>query len=173
MRAAHRGVVTRLLNRVNGNSEELLREHNVNGLSTIRDLILNKEKTILELDAKIQKEVLEDEHKEEISEADRYAFDIQMTISKLPTIIDNVNNASPPLIHPTDYSAPLQTIPLTSELNPHAEEYVYQHNSTATSDTQARPAQSTTYPQATMSTSGPVSTNASIYHRKIRSCHQL
>ena len=42
----------RLLNRVNGNPEELLREHNVNGLFTIRDLIRNKEKTIVELDAK-------------------------------------------------------------------------------------------------------------------------
>ena len=50
--AAHRGVMTRLLNRVNGNPEELLREHNVNGLFTIRDLIRNKEKTIVELDAK-------------------------------------------------------------------------------------------------------------------------
>ena len=46
MRAAHRGVVTRLLNRVKGNPEELLREHNVTGLFTIRDLIRNKEKTI-------------------------------------------------------------------------------------------------------------------------------
>ena len=64
VRAAHRGVVTRLLNRVNGNSEELLREHNVNGLFTIRDLIRNKEKTILELDAKILEEISEDDHEE-------------------------------------------------------------------------------------------------------------
>ena len=165
VRAAHRGVVTRLLNRASGNSEELLREHNVNGLSTIRDLILNKEKTILELDAKILEERSEDDHEEEISEADRYTFDIQMTISKLSTIIDNVNNTSLPLIRPTDHSVPSQTIPLTSELNPHATEYVFQRSSTAVSDAEARPAHCSTYPHATMSTSGSVSTNASIYHK--------
>ena len=161
VRAAHRGVVTRLLNRVNGNSEELLQEHNVNGLSTIRELIRNKEKTILELDAKILEEISEDEHGEEISEADRYTFDIQMTISKLSTIIDKANT----VISPTNHSAPSQTIPLTSELNPHATEYVYQHSSTAISETQTRSAHCSTYPQATMSTSGSVCTNASIYHK--------
>ena len=74
VRAAHRGVVTRLLNRVNGNPEELLREHNVTGLFTIRNLIRYEEKTIVELDAKILEEISEDEHGEEISEADRYTI---------------------------------------------------------------------------------------------------
>ena len=81
VRAAHR-VITRLLNHVNGNPEELLREHKVNGLFTIKDLIRKKEKTILKFDAKILEEISEDEHGEEITEADSYTFDIQMTISK-------------------------------------------------------------------------------------------
>ena len=67
-------------------------------------------------------------------------FDIQMTISKLSTIIDNANTVITPFIRPTDHSVPSQTIPLTSELNTHATEDVYQHSSTAVSDTQTRSA---------------------------------
>ena len=88
-----------------------------------------------------------------------------LTISKLSTIIDNANTVISPLIRPIDHNAPSKTIPLASELNPHATEYVYQHSSTAVSDTQTSSAHCSTYPQATMSTSGSVCTNASIYHK--------
>ena len=86
-RAGHRGVLTKLLKKVEPSSEELLQEYDVSELSTIRGLIVKKQETIDQLNEKIVEELSEEEVSEEIEEADRYTYDIEMSVTKLSKII--------------------------------------------------------------------------------------
>ncbi|VDI36136.1 Hypothetical predicted protein [Mytilus galloprovincialis] len=86
-RAGHRGVLTKLLKKVEPSSEELLQEYDVSELSTIRGLIAKKQETIDQLNEKIVEELSEEEVSEEIEEADRYTYDIEMAVTKLSKII--------------------------------------------------------------------------------------
>ncbi|VDI18657.1 Hypothetical predicted protein [Mytilus galloprovincialis] len=86
-RAGHRGVLTKLLKKVEPSSEELLQEFDVSELSTIRGLIVKKQETIDQLNEKIVEELSEEEVSEEIEEADRYTYDIEMSVTKLSKII--------------------------------------------------------------------------------------
>ncbi|CAC5401927.1 unnamed protein product [Mytilus coruscus] len=86
-RAGHRGVLTKLLKKVEPSSEELLQEYDVSELSTIRGLIVKKQETIDQLNEKIVEELSEDEVSEEIEEADRYTYDIEMAVTKISKII--------------------------------------------------------------------------------------
>ncbi|VDI42760.1 Hypothetical predicted protein [Mytilus galloprovincialis] len=69
-RAGHRGVLTKLLKKVEPSSEELLQEYDVSELSTIRGLIVKKQETIDQLNEKIVEELSEEEVSEEIEEAE-------------------------------------------------------------------------------------------------------
>ncbi|XP_063442540.1 uncharacterized protein LOC134722839 [Mytilus trossulus] len=86
-RAGHRGVLTKLLKKVEPSSEELLQEYDVSELSTIRGLIVKKQEMIDQLNEKIVEELSEEEVSEEIEEADRYTYDIEMSVTKLSKII--------------------------------------------------------------------------------------
>ncbi|VDI58369.1 Hypothetical predicted protein [Mytilus galloprovincialis] len=86
-RAEHRGVLTKLLKKVEPSSEELLQEYDVSELSTIRGLIVKKQETIDQLNEKIVKELSEEEVSEEIEEANRYTYDTEMAVTKLSKII--------------------------------------------------------------------------------------
>ena len=137
IRAGHRGAVTKLLKRVDGTSQELLQEHDVSELLSIREIIRNKEKIISELNDKIVEQISEEEIQEEIEEADRYAFDIEMALTKLAKIVrDNENSAF--MSH--------------TQLNPHAAEFMSQGNQNQPSVTQPF-------------TSASAFSNTSMYHK--------
>ena len=137
IRAGHRGAVTKLLKRVDGTSQELLQEHDVRELLSIREIIRNKEKIISELNDKIVEQISEEEIQEEIEEADRYAFDIEMALTKLAKIVrDNENSAF--MSH--------------TQLNPHAAEFMSQGNQNQPSVTQPF-------------TSASAFSNTSMYHK--------
>ncbi|XP_063416451.1 uncharacterized protein LOC134698089 [Mytilus trossulus] len=94
IRAGHRGAVTKLLKRVSGNVEELLKEYDVNEIISIREMIRKKETVISELNDKIVEEISEEDIQEEIEEADRYEFDIQITLTKLSKVIREADNTT-------------------------------------------------------------------------------
>ncbi|VDI22617.1 Hypothetical predicted protein [Mytilus galloprovincialis] len=87
-RAGHRGVLTKLLlKKVEPSSEELLQEYDVSELS-------NHSRTYCEEagnDRSTEREdcggTTEEEVSEEIEEADRYKYDIEMSVTKLSKII--------------------------------------------------------------------------------------
>ncbi|VDI53139.1 Hypothetical predicted protein, partial [Mytilus galloprovincialis] len=65
----------------------IFQEFDVSELSTIRGLIVKKQETIDQLNEKIVEELSEEEVSEEIEEADRYTYDIEMSVTKLSKII--------------------------------------------------------------------------------------
>ena len=79
-------MLTKLLKRVDAESEELSQSYSMNELSSIREMIRKKEQTIEELNDKILEEITEEEIKEEIEEAHGYTYDIQMVLTKLTKI---------------------------------------------------------------------------------------
>lgn len=120
-RAGHRGVLTKLLKRVEADSEELVQSYSMNELSSIRGMIQKKEKTIEELNDKILEEITESEIQKEIEEAHGYTYDIQMVLTKLMKIIQDTETAK-------------STINVSkSPLNPHATEFTF------TDDTASQP----------------------------------
>lgn len=113
IRAGHRGAVTKLLKRVSGNVEELLKEYDVNEIISIREMIRKKETVISELNDKIVEEISEEDIQEEIEEADRYEFDIQITLTKLAKVIREADST---------------TSSKQQQLNPHATEFTLSNN---------------------------------------------
>ncbi|VDI21412.1 Hypothetical predicted protein [Mytilus galloprovincialis] len=77
-RAGHRGVLTKLLKKVEPSSEELLQEYDVSELSTIRGLIVKKQETIDQLNEKIVRNYQE----EEVSEENRGSRQIQIGLDE-------------------------------------------------------------------------------------------
>jgi len=138
-RAGHRGVLTKLLKRVEADSEELVQSYSMNELSSIRGMIQKKEKTIEELNDKILEEMTEGEIQEEIEEAHGYTYDIQMVLTKLTKIIQDTETAK-------------STINVSkSPLNPHATEFTF------TDDTASQPKH--------ILTSASAFSNTSMYHK--------
>ena len=80
-RAAHRGSLTKLLRKAEGDSEELIQQYGVNELSTIREMIRKKEKIISELNEQILDVTEDEEMQAEIEDADSYAYDIENVLS--------------------------------------------------------------------------------------------
>ncbi|XP_071161120.1 uncharacterized protein [Mytilus edulis] len=141
-RAGHRGVLTKLLKKVEPSSEELLQEYDVSELSTIRGLIAKKQETIDQLNEKIVEELSEEEVSEEIEEADRYTYDIEMAVTKLSKIIKESEI--------TDKQSS------KSLLNPNAHEFI---NYTNHQESQPQPS----FMHA--NTSASVFSNSSMYHK--------
>ncbi|VDI05921.1 Hypothetical predicted protein [Mytilus galloprovincialis] len=109
---------------------------------TIRGLTVKKQETIDQLNEKIVEELSEEEVSEEIEEADRYTYDIEMAVTKLSKIIKESEI--------TDKQSS------KSLLNPNAHEFI---NYTNHQESQPQPS----FMHA--NTSASVFSNSSMYHK--------